>query len=182
MDASVYRCSRIKSESRSHISNFISQMLLPSSLVGLPIEGGWSLACDLRGVKPQRTISAIASWRWRDAMFEDPFGRSQEWIKFAEPSADSALRFYPSLEQGMAYPPSTKFADPSSDEVCGLRSAEAGASHTPSYSHSFYAAFGRCCRSPCSLNLSRRVNFWLVALRTKSPRPLAANVVDPTVR
>jgi len=26
-------------------------------------------------------------------MFEDPFGRSPEWIKFAEPSSDTALRF-----------------------------------------------------------------------------------------
>ena len=38
-------------------------------------------------------------WRWRDAVFEDPFGRSHGWIKFAEPRSDTALQFYPSLEQ-----------------------------------------------------------------------------------
>ena len=52
-------------------------------------------------------------------MFEDPFGRSPEWIKFAEPSTDTALRFYPSPEQGTAYPPNTKFAEPRSDR--GMR-------------------------------------------------------------
>ena len=48
-------------------------------------------------------------------MFEDPFGRSPEWIKFAEPRSDNALRFPPSREQGMAYPPNPNFAEPSSD-------------------------------------------------------------------
>ena len=38
-------------------------------------------------------VAVVASWRWRDAVFEDPFGRSPEWIKFAEPSSDSAMRF-----------------------------------------------------------------------------------------
>jgi hypothetical protein len=32
-------------------------------------------------------------------MFEDPFGRRPEWIKFAEPSSDNALRFYSSLSR-----------------------------------------------------------------------------------
>ena len=53
----------------------------------------------MRLVRGQRAVTAIASSRWRDALFEDPFGGSPEWIKFAEPSSDTALQFYPSLEQ-----------------------------------------------------------------------------------
>jgi hypothetical protein len=36
--------------------------------------------------------------RWRDAVFEDAFGRSRGCIKFAEPKSDAAMRFT-SLEQ-----------------------------------------------------------------------------------
>ena len=67
------------------------QMILPSSLVFLPHGGGgWWDCCDLRGV--QGLIAAVdiltrpnpgraetrplPMWRWRDALFEDPFGRS----------------------------------------------------------------------------------------------------------
>jgi hypothetical protein len=32
-------------------------------------------------------------WRWRDATFEGPFGRSPGRTKFAEPSNDRAVRF-----------------------------------------------------------------------------------------
>ena len=32
-------------------------------------------------------------WRWRDAVFEDPFGRSHGWIKFAEPRSDRPCGF-----------------------------------------------------------------------------------------
>ncbi len=31
--------------------------------------------------------------RWRDAVFEGPFGRSPEGTKFAEPKNDRAMRF-----------------------------------------------------------------------------------------
>ena len=51
----------------------------------------------MRGV--QGVVTPIASWRWRDAVFEDRFGQSPGSIKFAEPRSDTALRFYPSREQ-----------------------------------------------------------------------------------
>jgi hypothetical protein len=34
-------------------------------------------------------------WRWRDAVCEDPFGRSPGRIKLAEPSSDRAMRSHP---------------------------------------------------------------------------------------
>src|SRR6478752_4941956 len=46
-----------------------------------------SLCNRLPGTRP------FPSWRWRDAMFEGPFGRSPGRIKFAEPSNDRAVRF-----------------------------------------------------------------------------------------
>jgi hypothetical protein len=74
-------------------------------------------ACDLRGAQcavtaiarshppnPGAPRRAFSQGRWRDAMFEDPFGRSPGWIKFAESSGDTALRFAPRLSSE-AYPP-----------------------------------------------------------------------------
>jgi hypothetical protein len=49
--------------------------------------------------------------RWRDALFEVPFGRSRERNKFAEPSSEMSLGPHPSLEQKR---PST-----SNHPVCG---------------------------------------------------------------
>ena len=48
-------------------------------------------SCDLRGL--HGSMAAVASWRWRDALFEGPFGRSPGRTKFAEPSSDRAMRF-----------------------------------------------------------------------------------------
>ena len=45
---------------------------------------------------------ALSQGRWRDAMFEDPFGRSPGRNKFAEPSSDRGMRLT-SLEQMERY-------------------------------------------------------------------------------
>ena len=37
--------------------------------------------------------------RWRDAVFEGPFGRSPEGTKFAEPKNDRADAVYPALSR-----------------------------------------------------------------------------------
>ena len=49
------------------------------------------------------------SWRWRDAVFKGPFGRSPERTKFAEPSGDRAMRF---IQRRAAHLPSTSTPDP----------------------------------------------------------------------
>src|SRR6478752_5794775 len=67
----------------------------------------WMVAsCDLRWVhglwlgspfspaQPwSRQDAPFPRWRWRDAVFEDPFGRSHGWIKFAEPRSDRPCGF-----------------------------------------------------------------------------------------
>ena len=54
-------------------------------------------------------MAAVASWRWRDALFEGPFGQSPGRTKFAEPSSYRAVRFHPSLSKG-DQPPATSLS------------------------------------------------------------------------
>jgi hypothetical protein len=41
--------------------------------------------------------------RWRDAVFEGPFGRSPGRIKFGEPSSGRAVRLHSSPEQSRPF-------------------------------------------------------------------------------
>jgi len=50
-------------------------------------------------------------------MFEDPFGRSPEWIKFAEPSSDNALRFTHRLSREWPIHLTPRFAEPINDRA-----------------------------------------------------------------
>jgi len=62
-------------------------------------------------------------WRpWRDAVFADPFGQSHEWIKFAEPSSDNALRFYPRMSSRVLSTSITKLAEPAAAAPGGFTS------------------------------------------------------------
>lgn len=65
---------------------------------------GWITACVLR--EWQGPIAAVASGRWRDALFEGPFGRSPERTKLAEPSSDRAMRFHLAEASGYTATPS----------------------------------------------------------------------------
>jgi hypothetical protein len=76
-----------------------------------------ALACDLRGA--QRAVTAIASWRGRDAVLEGPFGRSPGWIQFAEPSGDTALRFAPRM--------SSEGLSTSTSKFCGAKQRQSHA-------------------------------------------------------
>ena len=66
---------------------------------------GWTVGatCDLREV--HGATAAVVFRRWRDAMFEGPFGRSPEWIKLAEPSSSGTVRFHLSLKQWLHVQP-----------------------------------------------------------------------------
>ena len=66
---------------------------------------GWTVVatCDLREV--HGATAAVVFRRWRDAMFEGPFGRSPEWIKLAEPSSSGTVRFHLSLKQWLHVQP-----------------------------------------------------------------------------
>jgi len=82
---------------------------------------GWTVGatCDLREVHGATAAVALTHppnpgraktrpfprWRWRDAMFEGPFGRSPEWIKLAEPSSSGTVRFHLSLKQWLHVQP-----------------------------------------------------------------------------
>ena len=69
----------------------------PSKFVRfLPYGGEWSTERLAMGPEPCRYGRRR---RWRDALFEVPFGRSRERNKFAEPSSDMSLGPHPSLEQ-----------------------------------------------------------------------------------
>ena len=85
----------------------------PAKLV-FSFAGRWMVAfCDLRVVHDLVAAVAILThptpgraktrpfprWRWRDAVFEGPFGRSPGRTKLAEPSRDRVMRFHPSPEQ-----------------------------------------------------------------------------------
>ena len=65
-------------------AGLIGLLFLPST----EVDGGVSATCG--------GCMALSLWspkRWRDAMFEGPFGRSPGRTKFAEPSNDRAMRF-----------------------------------------------------------------------------------------
>jgi len=65
-------------------AGLIGLLFLPST----EVDGGVSATCG--------GCMALSLWspkRWRDAMFEGPFGRSPGRTKFAEPSNDRAVRF-----------------------------------------------------------------------------------------
>jgi hypothetical protein len=65
-------------------ARLIGLLVLPST----EVDGGVSATCG--------GCMALSLWspkRWRDAMFEGPFGRSPGRTKFAETSSDRAVRF-----------------------------------------------------------------------------------------
>ena len=68
------------------------RMILPSWLVYLSMEVDGQL---LRLAMGCMTLSLRSRKRWRDAVFEGPFGRSPGRNEFAEPSNDKAVRFHP---------------------------------------------------------------------------------------
>ena len=78
-------------------------MILPSSLFFFLKEGERAASCDLRWM--QRLIAAVVFRRWRDAMFEGPFGRSPGRTKLAEPSSSGTVRFHLSLKQWLHVQP-----------------------------------------------------------------------------
>src|ERR1044071_4447031 len=57
--------------------------VLPSLLISLTNREEWppDVTCD-----GSHDLCRVVARRWRDAVFEDPFGRSPGWIKFAEPN------------------------------------------------------------------------------------------------
>src|SRR5215813_6051590 len=57
-------------------------------------------ACDLRWVQPCRCGRL---WRWRDVLFEGPFGPWSRTERVAEPSSERAVGFHSSLSRG--HPP-----------------------------------------------------------------------------
>jgi hypothetical protein len=77
----------------SAISNAPTKLACCSFLIG------WA-GNRLRLARVQDSVAAVASWRWRDALFEGPFRQCLGRTKFAEPRSDRVVQFHPRSSSG----------------------------------------------------------------------------------
>ena len=73
---------------------------------------------DLRWV--HGPTAAVASWRWRDALFEGPFRQRLGRTEFAEPSRDRALQFIHRLSRRRPSTSDTILRSQAAVWPCGL--------------------------------------------------------------